>query len=229
MSEEQTPKRHIKSFVRRKGKMSKGQQIAYEEHFDKYCIEFNPKMELTKLPGLGNFPVVVEIGFGMGDATVGIAQARPDTMFIGIEVHKPGIGRLLHAITEYGLDNIRIIPHDAVDVFTHMIAPGSLQGIHVFFPDPWPKKRHHKRRLLQPEFISLLGSRLQSDGYMYAVTDWREYAEEILNNFNASELFTNPHGGYCPPMPWRPKTKFEEKGLSKDHGIFEIYCVKESI
>ncbi|MBN2510870.1 MAG: tRNA (guanosine(46)-N7)-methyltransferase TrmB [Spirochaetales bacterium] len=217
---------HIKSFVRRKGKMSKAQKISYETHFGTYCIDFVPGTDIRDFLPFPHKPLVIEIGFGMGDATVEIARAQPDIMFIGLEVHTPGIGKLLYNIEEHKLNNVRIIAHDAVDVVSRMIPEESIRGFHVFFPDPWPKKRHHKRRLLQPDFISLLGSRLSNDGYVYAVTDWREYADEILHHFDTCSEFINPYSGFCPPLPWRPETRFEEKGRLKDHGIFEIYCTK---
>jgi tRNA (guanine-N7-)-methyltransferase len=167
-------------------------------------------------------PLVVEIGFGMGDATARIAQTRPDTDFVGIEVHTPGIGALLKRIGELDLANVRIVQHDAVDVLQHMVAPASLEGVHVFFPDPWHKKRHHKRRLIQPEFVSLLASRLAPDGIVHCATDWQPYAEQMLAVLSAEPLLANTAASYAPRPDYRPPTKFEQRGLRLGHGVWDL-------
>ena len=167
-------------------------------------------------------PTFLEIGFGMGETTAQIAAEHPLHDYIGVEVHTPGVGGLLRLIEAQHLTNIRIIQHDAVEVVTHMIAAGSLSGIHVFFPDPWPKKRHHKRRLLQPAFVHLLASRLQSGGYLHAATDWEEYAAQILQVLLAEPLLVNSAESFAPRPDYRPLTKFESRGLKLGHGVWDI-------
>lgn len=167
--------------------------------------------------------VVLEIGFGMGEATWEIAEKRPDTLFIGVEVHKPGVGRLVNEIERTGLSNIRIVQGDADLLIERHIPDSILSGVHVFFPDPWPKKRHYKRRLLKQSFLQRIGGKLVPGGYLYAVTDWEPYAEFILAQGEAAPSFRNPYGGYAPPVPWRPVTRFEKKGLDKQHTIREIW------
>jgi tRNA (guanine-N7-)-methyltransferase len=167
-------------------------------------------------------PVVLEIGFGMGETTAAIAAAHPGTDFLGIEVHRPGVGALLARIAEQSLTNVRVIRHDAVEVVTHMIAPGALAGVHVFFPDPWPKKRHHKRRLLQPGFVHLLAQRLSAGGYLHAATDWEDYAHEMLATFSAEPLLVNSVEGFAPRPSTRPLTKFEARGTRLGHGTWDL-------
>ena len=167
-------------------------------------------------------PKILEIGFGMGETTATIAAAHPENDYLGIEVHTPGVGSLLKEIGERGLTNLRIIQHDAVEVLHNMIAPGSLDGTHVFFPDPWPKKRHHKRRLLQPPLVALLASRLKPGAYLHAATDWQEYAEQILDVFSHEPLLKNTADGFAPRPDYRPQTKFETRGLRLGHGVWDI-------
>ena len=167
-------------------------------------------------------PTFLEIGFGMGETTAQIAAEQPQNNYIGVEVHTPGVGGLLRLIEAQHLTNIRIIQHDAVDVVTHMIPAGSLSGVHVFFPDPWPKKRHHKRRLLQPAFVHLLASRLQSGGYLHVATDWEEYAAQILPVLSAEPRLVNSAESFAPRPAYRPLTKFESRGLKLGHGVWDI-------
>lgn len=167
-------------------------------------------------------PRVLEIGCGMGETTAAIAQALPATDFIGIEVHAPGVGSLLRQIETRALTNLRVIQHDAVDVVAAMIAEASLAGIHVFFPDPWPKKRHHKRRLLQTAFVHELARRLAPGGYLHVATDWAEYAEQILATLAAEPLLTNTVAGFAPRPAYRPLTKFEARGLKLGHGVWDV-------
>jgi len=169
-----------------------------------------------------NVPTVLEIGFGMGETTARIAAENPGRNFLGIEVHSPGVGALLRRLEEQGLTNVRVIQHDAVEVVRDMIPPSSLAGIHVFFPDPWPKKRHHKRRLLKKEFVELLASRLVPGGYLHAATDWEEYAEHILQVFSAEESLRNTATTYAERPAWRPQTKFETRGLKLGHGVRDL-------
>jgi len=169
---------------------------------------------------------VLEIGSGMGETTVHIASAHPEIDFIAAEVHTPGVGSLLKSIAERELENIRVIQHDAVDVLEHMIAPESLDGVHIFFPDPWPKKRHHKRRLIQPPFVKLVASRLKRGGYVHVATDWQEYAEQVLHVLAAEETLVNAAEGYAPRPGYRPLTKFEERGLRLGHGVWDVLMMK---
>ena len=173
-----------------------------------------------------NVPTVLEIGFGMGETTARIAAENPGRNFLGIEVHSPGVGALLRRLEEQGLTNVRVIQHDAVEVVRDMIPPASLAGIHVFFPDPWPKKRHHKRRLLQQEFVELLASRLVPGGYLHAATDWEEYAEHILAVFSDVESLRNTATTYAERPAWRPQTKFETRGLKLGHGVRDLVFIR---
>jgi tRNA (guanine-N7-)-methyltransferase len=168
----------------------------------------------------------VEIGFGMGLATAQIAENNPDTLFLCTEVFTAGVGKLLGEIERRQLQNVAIIQHDAVDIFTYMIPDNSLSGVHLFFPDPWPKKKHHKRRLLQEPFLRLLSHKLKDKGYLYFVTDWEEYAFSVLHLINESAFFRNSYEGFAPPADWRPTTRFEEKAQEKGHRIYEVRSIK---
>ncbi|MEP6876510.1 MAG: tRNA (guanosine(46)-N7)-methyltransferase TrmB, partial [Burkholderiales bacterium] len=167
-------------------------------------------------------PRVLEIGFGMGDATASIAQALPGTDFIGVEVHTPGVGALLKRIGELGLTNLRLLQHDAVEVLEHMIAPDSLAGVHVFFPDPWHKKKHNKRRLIQPDVVRQLVSRIAPGGYLHCATDWQPYAEQMLEVLTSERLLHNTAADYAPRPDYRPLTKFENRGLKLGHGVWDL-------
>lgn len=167
-------------------------------------------------------PVVLEIGFGMGDATAQVAAAAPHQDFIGVEVHEAGIGALLKRIGDADLHNLRIVRHDAVEVLRQMIAPASLAGVHIWFPDPWHKKRHHKRRLIQPAFVALLQSRLQPGAYLHCATDWQDYAEQMLQVLSVEPGLVNQAAGYAPRPDWRPLTKFENRGLQLGHGVWDL-------
>jgi tRNA (guanine-N7-)-methyltransferase len=167
-------------------------------------------------------PVILEIGFGMGETTAAIAAENPQHDFLGLEVHGPGVGALLNRVDAAGLRNVRVIQHDAVEVVAQMIPADSLAAIHVYFPDPWPKKRHHKRRLLRPEFVHALAQRLAPGGYLHAATDWDEYAQEILATFGEEPLLANTVPDFAPRPAWRPQTKFETRGLKLGHGVRDI-------
>ena len=230
--------RNIKSYVLRGGRVSKGQQRAVDTLYTRYCIPYREnELDIRDLGGTSpgiDVPqeIVVEIGFGMGDATARIAERNPTIRYLGIEVFLAGVGALIGELERRELDNVRIIRHDAVDVVRTMIPDGWVSGFHVFFPDPWPKKKHHKRRLIQPEFAALLCRKLKEGGYVYAVTDWEEYAESMLGVLSGTPGLSNPHeavgpSGYAPPFSWRPRTKFERKGLDKDHRIRELYFTKD--
>ncbi len=214
--------RSIRSFVLRQGRVSNAQRRAHDTLLPKYGILFAENLlDLEKIFGR-NAPKFLEIGFGMGETTAAIAQAHPQNDYLAIEVHTPGVGSLLNQIEELGLTNLRIIQHDAVEVVTHMIPAASLSGIHVFFPDPWPKKRHHKRRLLQASFVHLLASRLRGGGYLHAATDWDEYAAHILSVFSAEPLLVNSVENFAPRPEYRPLTKFENRGIKLGHQVRDI-------
>jgi tRNA (guanine-N7-)-methyltransferase len=212
----------VRSYVLRAGRIGPGQQRALDELGPRFLQPFST--EPPDWPTLfgRDAPRVLEIGFGMGDATAQIAAALPDTDFIGVEVHPPGVGALLKRIGEAGLTNLRIVRHDAVEVLQRMIAPDSLAGVHLYFPDPWPKKRHHKRRLLQPAFAALLASRLAPHGYLHAATDWQPYAEQMLQVLDDEPMLRNSSDGFAPRPPWRPLTKFEQRGLKLGHGVWDL-------
>ena len=189
-----------------------------------------PRFGIDHAPALLDFanvfgrraPVVLEIGFGMGETTATIAQANPGTDFLGIEVHGPGVGALLAKLDALGLGNVRVVRHDAVEVVADMIPMGALAGVHVFFPDPWPKKRHHKRRLLQPAFVHALAQRLAPGGYLHAATDWEDYAHEMLATFGAEPLLRNSAADFSPRPATRPLTKFEARGQRLGHAVFDL-------
>ena len=207
--------------------MSPAQQQAYRELREKWSLPYEERLLDFHTLFPGKDKVVLEIGFGMGDATHQIAFENPDTAYIGVEVHKPGVGKLLDRIDKRELTNIRIIEHDACEVIREMIPPESLGGIHIFFPDPWPKKKHHKRRLIQEPFVTELSKRLAKGGYLYAATDWEEYAEQMLTVLSANSLLENGYEGFAAHQEWRPLTNFEQKGLKKSHDIHEVYFVKK--
>ena len=213
---------HIRSYVLRQGRVSNAQQRAREELLPRYGIAYAPAaLDLSAIFGR-SAPKILEIGFGMGEATAAIAAAHPDCDYLGIEVHTPGVGALLKMAGELGLANLRVIQHDAVDVVRDMIAPGSLDGIHLFFPDPWPKKRHHKRRLVQPPFVALLASRLKPGGYLHCATDWGDYAEQMLSVLCAEPSLANTAGAFAPRPDHRPETKFESRGLRLGHDVWDL-------
>jgi tRNA (guanine-N7-)-methyltransferase len=216
------PARPIRSFVLRAGRMGPGQQRALDELGPHFVLPYRAEpLDLVATFGR-DAPTVLEIGFGMGDATAQIAAALPGTDFIGIEVHAPGVGALLKRIGEMGLNNLRLIQHDAVEVLEHMIAPASLAGVHIYFPDPWHKKRHHKRRLIQPGWVRQLSTRLSPGGYLHCATDWQPYAEQMLDVLGAEPSLINSAAGYAPRPAWRPLTKFEQRGLKLGHGVWDL-------
>ncbi|MEJ5211613.1 MAG: tRNA (guanosine(46)-N7)-methyltransferase TrmB [Burkholderiales bacterium] len=227
MSEER-PHRPIRSFVLRAGRVSPAQRRALETLLPVYGLPYRPEpLDLDAVFGR-SAPRILEIGFGMGETTAAIAAAHPEQDFLGVEVHPPGIGSLLKQIHEKGLGNLRIIPHDAVEVLARMIPPESLDGVHIFFPDPWPKKRHHKRRLIQPPFVALVTDRLKAGGYLHVATDWQPYAEQILAVLSAEPRLENTADGFAPRPAWRPVTKFESRGLRLGHGVWDILFRKRA-
>jgi len=215
-------RRPVRSFVLRQGRMSAAQQRALDTLLPRFGLPFGPQaVDFDRVFGRAA-PRVLEIGCGMGETTAQIARAMPAVDFVGIEVHAPGVGSLLKLIDEYALANVRVIQHDAVDVVASMIPPHSLAGIHVFFPDPWPKKRHHKRRLLKPSFVHELALRLAPGGYLHVATDWDEYAHEILAALAAEPLLENTVPGFAPRPGYRPLTKFEARGLKLGHDVWDV-------
>lgn len=214
--------RTIRSYVLRQGRVSKAQRRACETLLPRFGIPFRAEpLDFDRVFGR-RAPRILEIGFGMGETTAAIAEAHPETDFLGIEVHTPGVGSLLREIDARQLTNIRIVQHDAVEVLGQMIAPGSMDGMHVFFPDPWPKKRHHKRRLIQPGFVALLASRLKAGAYVHAATDWQEYAEQMLAVCSAEPCLENTAAAFAERPDYRPLTKFEIRGLGLGHGVWDI-------
>ncbi|MBI3150313.1 MAG: tRNA (guanosine(46)-N7)-methyltransferase TrmB [Betaproteobacteria bacterium] len=221
-TEDQSRRRPVRSFVLRQGRVSPAQARALNEGMPRFGVPYGEA--LLDLPALfgRQAPTILEIGFGMGETTARIAAAHPEQNFLGVEVHTPGVGALLKRASELGLANLRVVQHDAVEVLRHMIAPGSLAAAHVFFPDPWPKKRHHKRRLLQAAFVHLLAERLAPDAYLHVATDWQDYAQEILATLNAEALLINTAPDFAPRPEYRPLTKFEQRGLALGHGVWDL-------
>ena len=217
-------RRRIRSYVLRAGRMTPVQKRALETNWQSWGLDYNGG-ELAYDPAFGRGgPRVLEIGFGMGQSLVATAEAMPGTNFIGIEVHKPGVGKLLHSMEERGVDNIRIYRHDAVEVLQDCIPDASLDTIQIFFPDPWHKKRHHKRRLIQPPFVSQLASKLKTGGVLHLATDWENYAEQMMEVLSAAEGFSNTcgEGQFAPRPVHRPLTKFELRGERLGHGVWDL-------
>jgi tRNA (guanine-N7-)-methyltransferase len=219
--------RRIRSFVTRAGRLSNAQARAIDELGAAYMLPYEKAPLDLAQPFGRSAPTIVEIGFGMGDTTAQIATTMPDKNFIGIEVHTPGVGNLLKLIGEQSLSNLRLMQHDAVEVMTHMIPPNSLAGVHVFFPDPWHKARHNKRRLIQGPFVQLLASRLAPGGYLHCATDWEEYAQQMLEVLSAEPALENTADGYAPRPSYRPVTKFENRGIRLGHGVWDVVFTKK--
>ena len=230
----------IKSFVRRAGRTTTGQTKAFEDLGPQFLLPYQSNAidfatayadaaRARGLNGSKDSPVILEIGFGMGEATAHIAGVMPDKNFLCCEVHEPGVGALLKRIGEQNLTNIRIVAHDAVEVIDHMLPLHSLNGVHIFFPDPWHKKKHNKRRLIQSALIAKLAARLKTGGYLHCATDWQPYAEQILEVLSAEPLLKNraitdhPElAGYAPKPHYRPLTKFENRGIKLGHGVWDV-------
>ena len=214
--------RAIRSYVLRAGRMGPGQTRALAELGPRFVVPYQGAVADFDAVFGRNAPRVLEIGFGMGAATAAIAQALPGTDFIGVEVHPPGVGALLKEIGERGLGNIRIVQHDAVEVLEHMVAPGSLAGVHIFFPDPWHKTKHNKRRLIQPAFVARLVTRIAPGGRLHCATDWQPYAEQMLTVLSAEAALINTAPSFAPRPEHRPLTKFEHRGLKLGHGVWDL-------
>ena len=214
--------RPIRSFVLRQGRVTDAQRRACEQWLPRFGIPYaEAPLDFDRAFGRAA-PRFLEIGFGMGETTAAIAARHPDNDYLGVEVHTPGVGSLLKRVVERDLANVRVIQHDAVEVLEHMIAPQSLDGAHVFFPDPWPKKRHHKRRLLQPAFVALLASRMKPGAYLHVATDWEDYALQILEVLSVEPLLANAADAFAPRPAHRPLTKFENRGLKLGHRVWDV-------
>ena len=214
--------RPIRSYVLRQGRVTDAQRRACETLLPRFGLPYSRgPLDLDRVFGRVA-PRILEIGFGMGETTARIAAQHPEIDYLGTEVYTPGVGSLLNRIVELGLANVRVIQHDAVEVLEHMIAPESLDGVHIFFPDPWPKKRHHKRRLIQPPFITLLASRMRPGALLHIATDWEDYASWILETLSAEAFLANTAGGYASRPAYRPLTKFENRGLKLGHGVWDV-------
>ena len=215
----------IRSFVMRAGRMGSGQERALAELGPRFVLplaaEAAAPFDWDTLFGR-SAPRVFEIGFGMGGATAEVAAAAPDTDFIGVEVHRPGVGALLKRIGELELNNLRIVQDDAVEVLARMIPPASLAGVHIWFPDPWHKLRHNKRRLIQSPFVAKLVQHLAPGGYLHCATDWQPYAEQMLEVLSSEPLLVNTAEGYAQRPSWRPQTKFEDRGIKLGHGVWDL-------
>jgi tRNA (guanine-N7-)-methyltransferase len=212
----------IRSFVVRAGRLGPGQQRALLELAPRWVLPHaSTPLDMDSVFGR-HAPRVLEIGFGMGDATAEVAAAQPETDFIAIEVHPPGVGALLQRMEERQLTNLRIVQDDAVKVLRDMIPPASLAGVHIWFPDPWHKKRHHKRRLIKPAFVATLLTHIAPGGYLHCATDWQPYAEQMLDVLAAETGLRNTAQGYAPKPAWRPLTKFEKRGLNLGHGVWDL-------
>jgi tRNA (guanine-N7-)-methyltransferase len=217
---------HIRSFVNRRSHMTQGQQQALDAYLDKWSVPYRAEvLDLSAAFGR-SAPTVLEIGFGMGETTEQIALARPQDNFLGVEVFNAGVGALLKRIEISALENIRIIQHDAVEVLRDMVAPNSLSGVHIYFPDPWPKKRHHKRRLIQAPLIELLSSRMALGAYLHCATDWEHYAQQMLEVLSGEASLINTAENFAPRPDFRPLTKFENRGIRLGHGVWDLIFKK---
>lgn len=213
----------IRSFIRRQGRATAGQKQALEDHWDKYCLPPQQALDIEAAFGR-QAPLIVEIGFGNGSSLADMAAANPGLNYLGIEVHRPGVGHLLMLLEQGGINNVRIYHHDAIEILEQKIPDHSIAGVHLFFPDPWQKRRHHKRRIVRPSFIELLNKKLATGGYFHAATDWEHYAKDMLGILSAGHGLINasPSHDFCPRPEYRPMTKFEKRGLGLGHGVWDL-------
>ena len=217
---------HIRSYVLRQGRISNAQQRCLDTLLPIYGIPYLPQpLDLENVFGR-SATKILEIGFGMGETTAAIAQSHPQNDYLALEVHTPGVGSLLKQIDELGLKNIRIIQHDAVEVLRDMLADDVLDGVHIFFPDPWHKTRHNKRRLIQPSFVAQLVKKIKPGGYIHVATDWQDYAEQVLAVLSSEKSLENTAADYAPRPAYRPLTKFEQRGLRLGHGVWDLVFKK---
>lgn len=221
--------RHIRSYVLRQGRISPAQQRAVETLLPRFGIPYTTQsLDLGQVFGRAA-PKILEIGFGMGDSTATIAQAMPENDYLALEVHTPGVGNLLKLIDAQQIPNIRVMQHDAVEVLRDMIADGSFDGVHIFFPDPWHKARHNKRRLIQAPFVAQLVQKIKLGGYIHVATDWQDYAEQVLRVLSAEPLLENTAADYAPRPAYRPLTKFEQRGLRLGHGVWDLVFNRKAL
>ncbi|MDY7026329.1 MAG: tRNA (guanosine(46)-N7)-methyltransferase TrmB [Pseudomonadota bacterium] len=222
--------RKIRSFTLRTGRLTKGQENALETQWPLYGLDIQGGRQALNDSFGHEQPRVLEIGFGMGDSLVEMAKNNPDKQYIGIEVHTPGVGALLIQMQEQGVENIRIYKEDAVEVLDQVIADGTLERVQIYFPDPWHKRRHNKRRIVQSEFINKLSKKLTADGIIHLATDWEDYALHMLEVMQHAQGFQNlsPTGGYYPRPDWRPVTKFEQRGIRLGHGVWDLLFQKQA-
>ena len=225
----QRPHRQVRSFVLREGRLTPGQERAFAELWPRFGVDYAPQvLDPGELFGNRN-PVFVEIGFGNGESLAAMARANPQRNYLGIEVHRPGVGHLLLKLEEDRSSNVRVMRHDAVEVFANMLPAASLHGVYLFFPDPWHKKRHHKRRILQPAFIDQLARVIRPGGRFHAATDWEDYATQMMQSLtDADQLFENTAGtgAFVPRPDERPLTKFERRGLRLGHEVRDLVFVR---
>jgi len=220
---EKEPHPRIKSFALRQGRATAGQQKAIDNSWDDYCLDPNKTYDFSQVFGR-EAALIVEIGFGNGSSLAAMAEANPDLNYLGIEVHRPGVAHLMLLLEEKNLTNVKIFHHDAIEILEQKIPDHSISGVHLFFPDPWHKRRHHKRRIVRPSFIDLLNKKLKVNGYFHAATDWEHYAKEMLKILGASKSITNasPDKTYCERPSYRPLTKFENRGIRLGHGVWDL-------
>ncbi|MDP3009766.1 MAG: tRNA (guanosine(46)-N7)-methyltransferase TrmB [Methylococcales bacterium] len=220
---EPTTPHRIRSFVRRQGRITQAQQFAMDNYWQRYCLDPQVNYDFTAVFGR-DAPLIMEIGFGNGDSLANTAAANPEIDYIGIEVHKAGVGHLMMMLDQKGLTNVRLYCHDAIEIIEQKIPDNRLTGVHLFFPDPWHKKKHHKRRIVRPSFVELLLKKLKTGGYFHAATDWQHYAESMLEILSADGRLANtsPTGDYCERPDYRPLTKFEQRGLRLGHGVWDF-------
>ncbi len=216
--------RAIRSFVRREGRLTEAQQRALDRLYSRWGIPYQERpLDLAAACGR-DAPVILEVGLGNGESLAAMAAASPEINFLGVEVHRPGVGRLLNLVEAQGLRNVRVICHDAVDVLRHQIPDAGLDGLQLYFPDPWPKKRHHKRRIVQPAWVDLVARKLRPGGLLHMATDWEHYAQHMMEIMEANPAFENTAGAgrFSPHTGRRPETKFERRGRRKGHGVWDL-------
>ena len=221
-------KRHIRSFVLRQGRFTPAEQRAFTEHWPRYGLSVDAGVLDARRTFGRRAPLVLEIGFGNGEQLLSSSLREPGKNFVGIEVHRPGVGRLMNALASHNVDNVRLYNDDAIAVLEHCIAPSMLDEVRIYFPDPWPKKRHHKRRLLQAPFVRALAACLADGGYLHVATDWQPYADEILGVLTAEPALRNTADGFAARPQWRPLTKFEQRGIARGHAVFDLLFTKRA-
>lgn len=221
--------RHIRSFVLRQGRVSPAQKRACETLLPRFGIPYSAQSLDLDLAFGRSAPRILEIGFGMGDSTAAIALVHPENDYLALEVHTPGVGNLLKLVESRHIANIRIVQHDAVEVLRDMIGNATLDGVHIFFPDPWHKARHNKRRLIQAPFVAALVQKIKPGGYIHVATDWQDYAQQALAVLSAEPLLENTAAGFAPRPSYRPLTRFEQRGLRLGHGVWDLLFRRKKI